>query len=160
MLKALFQRFFIVIIILSVSSCDNDAKKHLKSMDTRLPIVGTWELVSGTIIENGDTTITDYTQSVRFIKIINDTHFTFLNHDLNKGTDSTATFVAGGGKYTLDRNKYKESLEYCNYREWEGNDFEFEVTIHGDTLIQQGIEKIEDLGVERLNIEVYARTKE
>lgn len=123
------------------------------------PIVGTWELLTGTIIENGDTTITDYTKNARFIKIINDTHFTFLNHDLNKGADSTATFVAGGGKYALDKNKYKEKLEYCNYREWEGNDFEFEVKIHSDTLIQKGVERIEDLGVDRLNIEVYVRTE-
>ena len=125
-----------------------------------LPIVGTWELVSGTIIENGDTSITDYTNNIRFIKVINKTHFTFINHDLNKGADSSATFVAGGGRYTLEGNRYKEHLEFCNFKEWEGHDFEFEVQVNGDKLIQKGIEKIEDLGVERMNIEVYIRIKQ
>lgn len=139
-----------------ISGCTT---KHDKSMDTASQIIGTWELITGTIIENGDTTITDYTENIRLIKIINETHFTFLNHDLNKGADSTATFVAGGGRYSLEENRYKENLEYCNFREWEGNDFEFEITIKNDTLIQQGIEKIEDLNVERLNIEVYKKVK-
>lgn len=91
------------------------------------------------------------------IKIINATHFSFLNHDLNKGNDSTSTFAAGGGAYSLDGNMYTEFLEYCSYREWEGNTFPFTVTIKDDTLIQQGVEKIEDLGVERLNIEKYVK---
>jgi hypothetical protein len=35
---------------------------------------GTWQLISGTLIEKGDTTITDYTRGVQMIKIINDSH--------------------------------------------------------------------------------------
>lgn len=155
-------KFYSAIIISSFASlfilgCTNHSAKEEKAFITSPSIVGTWELISGTIIENGDTSVTDYTRNDRFIKIINDTHFAFLNHDLNKGTDSTAAFVAGGGRYILKGNSYQENLEYCNYREWEGNDFEFEVTVKGDTLIQQGVEKIEDLQVERLNIEVYKR---
>ena len=50
-----------------------------------LPITGTWQLLTGTLIENGDTSITDYTKDKKFIKIINDSHFAFLNHDLNIG---------------------------------------------------------------------------
>lgn len=91
------------------------------------------------------------------IKIINDSHFAFLRHDLNKGQDSPAIFVAGGGSYTLQGDRYTENLEYCSEREWEGSTFEFTVAIEGDTLIQQGIEKVESLGVERYNIEKYVR---
>ena len=72
---------------------------------------------------------------------------------------ATAVFGAGGGVYTLEGNQYTEYLEYCNAREWEGNTFQFTVKIQGDTLTQSGIEKIENLGLERLNIEKYTRLK-
>ena len=122
-------------------------------------LIGTWQLISGTLIEKGDTTVTDYTTKISFIKIINDTHFAFLQHDLNKGKDSSAVFGAGGGKYSLVDSLYKEQLEYCNAREWENNNFDFVITIKNDTLIQKGIEKIEKVGVNRINIEKYVRIK-
>ncbi|NCI47876.1 lipocalin-like domain-containing protein [Sediminibacterium soli] len=125
---------------------------------TQLPLQGTWKLLSGTLVEKGDTTVTDYTQDRSFIKIINATHFAFMQHDLAKGKDSaTAAFSAGGGAYTLKDSTYTEHLEYCNARDWEGHDFSFTVTIRGDTLIQRGVEKVEAAGVERLNIEKYLR---
>jgi hypothetical protein len=122
-----------------------------------IPVIGTWRLISGTLIENGDTLVTDYTTKVSFIKIINETHFAFLEHDLNQGKDSTAVFVAGGGRYSLADSVYTEHLEYCNDRAWEGNDFSFVVTVKNDTLIQQGLEIVEDAGINRLNIERYVR---
>jgi hypothetical protein len=121
---------------------------------------GTWKLITGTLIEKNDTTVTDYTKNTSFIKIINDTHFAFLQHDLNKGKDSGAVFSAGGGRYSLKDSTYTEHLEYCSDRSWEANDFSFTITIKGDTLIQQGIEKIEAAGVDRKNIEQYVRVKE
>jgi len=123
-------------------------------------IVGTWKLLTGTLVEKGDTTVTDYTKGVSFIKIINDTHFAFIQHDLNGGKDSTtAAFSAGGGTYTLKDNAYTEHLEYCNAREWEGHDFTFTIEIKNDTLVQRGVEKVESAGIERLNIEKYIRVK-
>lgn len=122
-------------------------------------VVGSWQLVRGVLIEKGDTTVTDYTKNLSFIKIINDTHFAFLQHDLNKGKDSAASFVAGGGRYSLKDSTYTEHLEYCSDREWEGHDFPFTVTIKGDTLTQTGIEKIEAAGVNRQNTETYVRVK-
>ena len=121
------------------------------------PLEGTWKLISGTLIERGDTTVTDYTGNESMIKIINASHFAFLRHDLNEGQDSTAIFVAGGGAYTLEGDQYTEHLEYCSAREWEGNTFQFTVTLDGDTLTQEGVEKVEELGVERLNVEKYVR---
>ena len=112
------------------------------------------------MIEKNDTTVTDYTQNKQFIKVINDSHFSFLGHDLSQGKDSaTAFFTAGGGKYTFKDSTYTEHLEYCSDRSWEKNDFSFTITIHNDTLIQQGIEKVEATGVNRLNIEKYVRVK-
>jgi hypothetical protein len=122
-------------------------------------IQGTWKLLTGTLIEKGDTTVTDYTGKLSFIKIINEDHFAFMQHDLNKGKDSVAIFSAGGGAYTLNDSTYTEQLEYCSAREWEGNKFTFTVSINNDTLVQRGIEKIDSIGVNRLNVEKYIRLK-
>jgi hypothetical protein len=142
---------FLTIFLFCVSCVNNT------SSSSRHSIEGTWKLVSGTLIEKGDTTVTYYNKNVSFIKILNQTHFAFLQHDLNKGQDSGAIFVSGGGRYSLNSNSYTEHLEYCSARNWEGNDFSFTISIKGDTLIQTGMEKIENLGIDRLNIERYVR---
>ena len=130
------------------------------SAPASMPIVGTWQLLSGTLIEKGDTTVTEYTKTKSFIKIINDTHFAFLEHDLNKGKDSAAaSFSSGGGSYSLTDSTYTEHLEYCSAREWEGNDFKFTIVINNDTLTQSGVEKVESAGINRINIEKYIRVK-
>lgn len=122
-----------------------------------LVAAGTWRLVSGLSIQEGDTTFTDYTTGPEGIKIITKTHFAFLIHDLNKGQDSTATFVSGGGRASVDGLKYTEYLDYCNYRELEGEKFEFDLLLKPDTLVQSGIEKVEATGTERKIIETYVR---
>ncbi|MBS1745352.1 MAG: hypothetical protein JST21_04190 [Bacteroidetes bacterium] len=122
-------------------------------------ITGTWQLISGTLIEKNNTTVTDYTLGKSFIKIINATHFAFMGHDLNKGKDSTAFYSSGGGRYDLKDSSYTEHLEYCNDRQWEGNSFDFIIHINNDTLVQQGVEKIDSLGINRINIEKYVRLK-
>jgi hypothetical protein len=144
-----------ILFVVSLAGCTAKVTTEVPAQ----PIVGTWKLLSGTLVDKGDTTITDYTRNLSFIKIINDTHFSFLLHDVNGGKDSTATFSSGGGKYDLVDNKYTEHLEYCTAREWEGHDFSFTVTIKNDTLIQQGIEEVESAGVYRLNIEKYVKVK-
>jgi hypothetical protein len=147
---------YLMALTIILVSC---AKKNSSEIKSVVPIQGTWKLISGTLIENGDTTVTGYSKNVSFIKIINDTHFAFLQHDLSKGKDSSAVFVAGGGRYTLADSIYTEHLEYCNDRVWEGNDFSFAVTVKNDTLIQRGIEKVKEAGVNRVNIEMYVRMK-
>lgn len=146
-------KIFITTLAVFLFSC-NEKKPTEKNS-----VTGTWKLLEATVIEKGDTTITDYTKGRSFIKIINDTHFSFLQHDLNSGKDTTASFTAGGGSYSLQGNKYTEHLEYCNAREWEGHDFTFTVTMSGDTLVQSGEEKIESQGISRLNTEKYIRVK-
>lgn len=141
-------------------SCDS-ANEKTESNRTKPAILGTWKLLTGTTIENGDSVITDYTKNVSFIKIINDSHFAFIQHDLAKGKDSaTAVFSSGAGTYTLTDSSYSEHLEYCSAREWEGNDFKFTVVISNDTLVQSGVEKVESAGVNRINIEKYVRIKD
>jgi len=144
---------YLVFIMLLLSCTGNNSKTARNSIE------GTWRLISGTLIEKGVSTVTDYTKNTSFIKIINDTHFAFLQHDLKKGADSSAVFVAGGGRYSISDSTYTEHLEYCNDRNWEGNDFKFTYSVKSDTLIITGIEKVENAGVNRVNIEKYTRIK-
>ncbi|MBX7124093.1 MAG: hypothetical protein K1X47_00225 [Cyclobacteriaceae bacterium] len=146
------KKLLFIPILLFVFSCAPSGKKASQ-------IEGTWQLLSGTLIEKGDTVFTDYTKNVRMIKIISPTHFAFFNHDLQQGKDSTAVYFSGGGRYELKGDQYTEHLEYCTDRVWEGHDFSFTITLHQDTLTQQGIERIESAGVDRLNIEKYVRLK-
>lgn len=124
-----------------------------------VPIKGTWQLVSGTTITSGDSSTTDYTKGSSMIKIINDSHFAFLKHDLNSPADSSNHFDAGGGSYTLNGNTYTEHLDYYSVRNWEGQTFNFTVSISNDTLIQKGTEKVESEGIDREIIERYIRIK-
>jgi hypothetical protein len=147
--------YFTAIATLLIS-CDNDVPSTLPKPENT-PIEGVWKLISGTTIEKNDSTVTDYRQNKSFIKIINKTHFAFMGHDLNKGKGSNAFFSSGGGTYQFKNDTYTEHLEYCNEREWEGNDFLFTTKINKDTLVLQGIEKIDSIGVNRINIEKYVR---
>jgi hypothetical protein len=150
---------YLTTIAILITACNVSVQKKI-SLTTHLPIEGTWKLISGTTIDRNDTVVTEYSKDKSFIKVINDTHFAFLGHDLTKGKDSSAYFSSGGGKYELNDTAYTEHLEYCNDRQWEGNDFHFTISITNDTLVQQGIEKIDSIGVNRINIEKYARVKE
>jgi len=147
---------FITVILMA---CGAENGESLSKQIQPKAITGTWQLLRGTVIDNGDTKVTDYTKKISFIKIINDTHFAFLQHDLNKGKDTSAVFAAGGGSYSLKDSLYTEHLQYCSDRNWEGNDFTFTVTITNDTLTQYGIEKVQSAGVNRINIEKYVKVK-
>ena len=147
-----------IIAVMALASCGTKPVQTETRKDT-LPIEGTWQLLSGTTIQKKDTVVTDYTKNQKAIKIINRSHFCFLIHDLTKGKGASPFFSSGGGKYTLVGDKYTEYLEFCNERQWENNKFEFTVSIKNDTLVQQGIEKVDSIGVNRINIEKYIRVK-
>ena len=149
----------IVAVMVILLSC-NTATDTAKPEKAKLPIEGTWELISGATITKNDTVITDYTKDQKMIKIINGTHFAFLKHDPDKGKDSAkAIYESGGGSYSLVDSQYTEHLDFCNYREWEGHTFQFTVAINNDTLTQRGIEKLENLGIDRVIIETYVLVK-
>lgn len=151
-----------IVSIIGLLACQNNTSKPSPvpfENNSALSMNGTWKLISATVIDNKDTTITDYTGDTSFIKIINNTHFAFLQHDLSKGKGPDASFAAGGGEYTLKDSLYTEHLGYCTDRQWEGNDFSFIVTISNDTLIQKGVEKVASAGIDRLNMEKYVRVK-
>jgi hypothetical protein len=145
------------LVSLAIISC-----KPSKTADKNPPalaIGGTWKLISNQIIEKGDTTIA-YPVKGRgevMLKIFNDTHFTFFKHDTKQGKVKEPVYDSGAGTYKLVGNDYTENLEFCNYREWENHDFKFKLSIHNDTLIQRGIERIDSLKVNREIIETYVR---
>ncbi|HTD40495.1 MAG TPA: hypothetical protein VK671_07740 [Mucilaginibacter sp.] len=151
-------KFAFVVAVSMLFSCSNNSTTTA-TKDQKLSIEGTWQLLQGTLTEKGKATVTDYTKDQKFIKIINGDHFSFMDHDLTKGKQPKPIFSSGGGKYTLNGDKYTEYLEYCNEREWENNKFDFTITIKNDTLTQKGIEKIDSLGVNRVNVEKYVRVK-
>lgn len=142
------KQFLSVFFLLTLWSCNRNNSEPV--------IVGTWELVSAKTITK-DSVFSSVHPNERMIKIFNQTHFSFLRHDIHKGKDSLAVFVAGGGKYTLKDTNYTEYLEYLNYRDWEGKVFNFTATVKKDTLVIEGVEKIDELGVNHKIIEVYKR---
>jgi len=142
---------YLLIISTTMSCTAKNNGDVIKS--NKIPIAGTWQLIIGTVIDKGDTSVTDYTKNVSFIKIINDTHFAFLQHDLNKGKGADSVFAS------LIDSSYIEHLEYCSDRNWEGNNFTFTIKIKNDTLVQSGVEKVDSAGINRINIEKYIRIK-
>ena len=153
----MLNKFLLASMSIIIFSC-NPGNENKEPKQITNSIEGTWKLITGTLIANSDTSVTEYSGNTSFIKIINKTHFAFLQHDLKKQKDSSS-FSAGGGKYELNDSVYTEHLEYCTAREWEGNDFKFTVAISNDTLVQSGTEKVESAGVNRINIEKYIRLK-
>jgi hypothetical protein len=130
-----------------------------KPTPTANPLIGTWELVSATSTEK-DATHSTFDPTHKMIKIINATHFAFLNHAVSKDDSSATRFSGGGGTYTLSDSTYTENLEYFTDKAWENNKFSFVVKVDGDTLVQKGVEKVEKLGIDRVIVEKYKRVND
>lgn len=144
-----------ILLIGALSACTSKTAVP----DTGLHLNGTWKLISGTETANGVKTVTDYTKNQQMIKIINDTHFAFLKHKLVTEKDSSNNFDAGGGTYTLKGDQYTEHLDYYSIKAVEGNAFTFTVSIHNDTLIQEGIEKLKGAATGKIILEKYVKIK-
>lgn len=145
------------LLLIAIIFCSCSVNQN-KTNQSNLPIIGTWELISATTTEK-DSTFSTFDPKLKMIKIINPDHFSFFQHDLTMGKEPNPKFSAGAGKYTLVNDTYTEYLEYFSNRAWENNKFEFKVSIKNDTLTQQGIEKVEKLGVDRIITEKYKRIK-
>ena len=144
-------------VAIFATACQAPEKKEGKAAPN--PIIGTWRLVSGGTVASGKTEQNSYPKDQQMIKIINDTHFAFLNHIVNTPKDSSNKFDAGGGAYTLKGDQYTENLDYYKDKAWEGKPFTFTITFSGDTLIQKGVEKVEGTNIDRTIIEKYLRVK-
>lgn len=154
----MFSLFFLTCVLLACTNQDGE-KTEIKKTSS-ISLQGTWQLLSSTILENGKETFNDYTKDQRMIKIINDTHFSFLKHDLKLNKEGKNNFDAGGGRYKLVDDNYTENLDFYSDKNWEGKAFNFKVKIQNDTLIQTGIEKVESAGVDRIITEKYIKIKD
>lgn len=103
-------------------------------------------------IENDSIRLKDLTNT-GFIKIINKTHFAFFNQE-NIGNKN---FYGGAGTYTLQDNKYIETLKFTSFEAIKNHKFPFTIEIIGDTLIQSGLEEVKAAGIKRYIIEKYIK---
>lgn len=143
----------ITIALISLLSCSKPNKKEdLQIKSDKSPIEGSWKLVYADIRENDSIQIKDLSQT-DFIKIINGSHFAFFNQDQN----SSDHFMAGGGTYDYNGSDYVETLSFFSSTDYRGHVFKFKAEIKGDSLIQQGYEKIESANVDRYILEKYIR---
>jgi hypothetical protein len=147
-----------------MSCASGEEPKQDSKQEPTAKLQGSWRLVAAERFEK-DSAVSTLVPGTEMIKILNGSHFAFLNH--STGVKDTAaarnrSFSAGGGTYTLDGQKYTEHLTYCSYFPYEGKDFHFTLEFRGDTLIQSGEEPLKDLGIGPENIrlrEVYVRVK-
>ncbi len=133
--------------LILISSCQ-------QKEDQKPTIIGSWKLFYNQIKEAGTLQIKDVSKT-DFIKIINETHFSFINQP----KDSLGDFYAGAGTYTFDGVNYIETLEFIAYKPIRNHQFHFNIEIKGDTLIQYGREKVAAANMDREITEKYLRIK-
>lgn len=133
-----------VTFLVNCSNTDSDKSSKL---------VGTWKMIYAETIENDSLKIKDLTNT-NFIKIFNNSHFSFFNQRKN----SVQNFYAGAGTYTLKGTEYVEILNFTSVQAIKNHRFPFTVQFNCDTLIQSGIEEIKEAGIKRNIIEKYIKT--
>jgi outer membrane lipoprotein SlyB len=119
-------------------------------------IEGTWRVVYGTM-KTADTTVS-YSQANLFgMKMIFDNHWAIFGQGLHGG-DTLAYY--SGGTYTLQGNKYTESIKYNTVKSRIGRVIPFEVEVRNDTLIQKGPPKTAEYAGRKWELyEVWVRMK-
>ncbi|WP_286883191.1 hypothetical protein [Sphingobacterium sp. UBA5980] len=154
------QLLFAIATSCLVFSCKNNAEKKEVDAVKSTSLAGTYKLIESKTIKGKDT-VTAFTDTSKteMFKMFNDDHFSFFNHDKEKGKGKEPLFVAGGGTYSFDGVNYQERLQYCSMRDWESNKFDFKLTLKGDTLIQTGEENLPELGVKHTIVETYLKIK-
>ena len=153
MKKVAFVLFTISLCISSCTEKKETVKEPVQENSVKnSPINGTWKMVYGEIREGDSVQVKDLTNT-DFIKILNNSHFSFFNQH---PTDSTQ-FYGGAGNYTLVGNAYKETLNYTSVNGVRGHTFPFTIEIKGDTLIQFGLEEIKEANIKRHIVEKYLK---
>lgn len=96
--------------------------------------LGTWQLASfkyGT----GQPGFTDYPQSQRRIKLITETHFTWVNFD----TSTKIVTGTAGGTYSLSGNIYTESIDFgLGMDTYSGKKHAFAIRVENDKFFLSG----------------------
>ncbi len=113
------------------------------AQEKKNPIEGTWELVSAKWTSPDTTSLFPITDHDRQIKMISRSHFVWISQD----TSRKDVNGFGGGKYTLDGDKYTEHIEIFYDPRGIGKSFTFKMKVEGDTLIQSGTMPFKKLGL-------------
>jgi len=105
-----------------------------KQLPALLPHLGAWQLVS---FKYGDATKwSDAPSDQRRIKLITETHFTWVAYEVVSGKVQSMA----GGRYTLSDGAYTESIEYAGegMMDYFGKKQSFNIRVEGDKLHQSG----------------------
>lgn len=125
---------------------------------TNLPHEGAWQLVYAKSV-SADTVVSEFPGTVTGsdMKVWTKNHFIFVGLF---NLDSTITNSYGGGTYTLDGNRYTETILYHTYPDFAGKKINMLLEVQNDTLIQTWPVK-EDGQIDKNNyrIEKYIRAE-
>ncbi|MFG6687456.1 lipocalin family protein [Mariniflexile sp. HNIBRBA6329] len=141
-----------LIIAFLCLSCSNKKTSTNKESEVQHDIVGTWKMIYAEIKKNDSLEVKNLSKS-SFIKIINNSHFSFFNQDELDARNS----YGGAGTYSVKGNQYVETLIYTSAEAIRNHVFTFTIKIAGDTLIQSGIEEVKKAGIKQEIIEKYIR---
>ena len=121
-------------LILALPVTGNCQKAASGSERSSAPHLGTWELASYKYGINTPNFINAPKSTLR-IKLITETHFTWVNADTATGK----IYSSAGGKYTLDGNKYTESIDYgLGMDTYLGHKHTFNIKVEGDMFFLSG----------------------
>ncbi|GAA0786055.1 MULTISPECIES: hypothetical protein [Pseudomonadati] len=102
------------------------------------PLMGTWQLVSGKYLDEKQQWVDYQHLSLRSIKIISESHFSFTTIKDVQG--SKQFWAAGTGTYQLTDKYYIETPDLNSFGVATGAAFKFEYTIKQDKLFTKRIE--------------------
>ncbi len=121
MFKSYLAIIFCISLIPAVVNGSSPAKAE-KAASVHNPFVGTWELVSGRYLigEGADKKwVMSKQSSIRSIKVINATHFSYTSLSGEKFWGS------GTGRYSFTETEYSETPEYVSYPMEKGKVYTF-----------------------------------
>lgn len=129
--KSFYLSFSALVFLFLVLSDPVTAQQ--KPSETGGELFGTWKLVS---TKYGDAKeFTKYPETSMRLKLINKTHFTWLEVD-----DKKKVLASAGGRYSLVGNVYTETIDFAGegMDAYVGKPQKFTIKIEGDKLFQSG----------------------
>ena len=138
-----FLSLFLVFIFLLSSTVNAQEKKN--------PIEGTWEMISGKLSSPDTTYLFPVTEYDRQIMMNSRTHTLWIRQD----TSRQDAVWFGGGKYTLEGDKYTELIETFFNPKCIGKWYTATMKVKGDTLIQSGIWPAKKYGIGEYDMDLY-----
>ena len=133
-MKKTFVASSIAAILLAILTVSAVPGTTLKPKKQKLSPEGTWELVSYKYGPS-QSAFTDRTESLQRLKVINKTHFIWVDIDI-----SGKIIQSAGGPYTLNGDIYTEFLEFgYGMDPYLKTNPQFTIRIEGDMLFQTGL---------------------